>query len=288
MKYFDDVLIRSHLHYGIIKSEFPSSLNQLHYHDHYELYFQEQGKRRYFIKNYSYLLQPGDLLFIPPYALHQGDAEELDLENLQEHKRVIIYFDDYFCAELMKMSKELFDPFRQEGFILSINQQSQQQMKKLITIMLQEQTKREKGWLVRSKLLLGEVLFLVYRCCQSNKNIKTDRISLPENSKILEAIQYIQSNFHNKLSLEDVAGKLFIHPDYFSRLFKREMGISFVEYVNNTRIEYAKSLLQKNKMSVKEISELSGFENESTFSRNFKLFTGASPSEYRKRIQQNP
>lgn len=277
MKYFEDCLIRSHLHYGIVKSEFPSSIYPLHYHDHYELYFQEQGERRYFIKNYTYLLQSGDFLFIPPYALHQGDAE-----NLQEHKRTIFYFDDFFCADLMTMSKELFLPFRQEGFILSMDQQNQQQVKKLIVTMLQEQAQKEKGWMLRSKLLLGEVLFLAYRCCQSNKNVKPGRLSLPKNTKILEAVQYIQSNFHNKLSLEDVANKLFIHPDYFCRLFKQEMGISFVEYVNNTRIAYAKEMLKKSKMTVNEISELCGFGNSNTFSRTFKAFTSISPSEYRK------
>ena len=283
MKYFENVLIRSNTHYGISKSEIPSSKMYLHYHDHYELYFQEQGKRRYWVKNCNYLLQSGDLLFIPPFALHQADAE-----TFHEHKRTIIYFDDLFCAELMKMSKELFAPFRQEEFILSLDQQTRQQIKELSLIMMQEQTKREKGWLIRSKLLLGEVLFLAYRCCQSNKNNTAEHLSLPKSPKILEAVQYIESNFHNKLSLEDVAGKLFIHPDYFCRLFKQEVGISFVEYVNNTRIEYAKGLLKKNKVTVKEVSELSGFENDSTFSRTFKSFTGISPSEYRKRNQQKP
>ncbi|MDY4976250.1 MAG: AraC family transcriptional regulator [Clostridia bacterium] len=283
MKCFEDVLIRTNMHYGIAQAEFPGSKMYLHYHDHYELYFQEQGERRYFIKNNTYLLQSGDLLFIPPFALHQADAE-----SPQEHKRTVFYFDDLFCAELMNMSKELFAPFRQEGFILSIDPQNQQQLKELISLMVQEQTKREKGWLIRSKLLLGEVLLLIYRCCKSNKNTTEKHLALPENSIISEAIQYIQSNFHNKLSLEDVAGRLFIHPDYFCRLFKQEMGISFVEYVNNTRIEYAKGLLEKNKMTVKEVSELSGFENDSTFSRTFKSFTGISPSEYRKRNQQKP
>ncbi len=239
-------------------------------------FFQEKETRVFMISSTPYSLHEGDLVFLPHYMLHQAKVGTCPI-----NKRTLFYFDDFFCNALKQVSDKLLILFEQKTPIVSLNKDAQKKMSELILLMTQEQINRDKGWLTYSTLLLGEVLFLALRCSYS-QNIESKPLFPIQNPKITAGIHYIQANFHNKLSLEDVASKLYIHPTYFCRLFKQEIGINFVTYVNTIRIEYAKEQLLKSKLTLKEISELSGFENDSTFSHTFKQLTGISPSKYRK------
>lgn len=74
-----------------------------------------------------------------------------------------------------------------------------------------------------------------------------------------------------------------ISPVYLSRLFKKEEGINFIDYLNQYRIEVAKKLLQDIRYHIIEVADLSGFHNTRYFSKIFKKAVGITPSEYRKR-----
>ena len=72
-------------------------------------------------------------------------------------------------------------------------------------------------------------------------------------------------------------------PVYLSRLFKKEEGINFVDYLNQYRIDVSKNLLRDVKYNVLDVADLSGFSNTRYFSKIFKKAVGITPSEYRKR-----
>lgn len=278
MKYYQQILLRTNVPFGISQSYYPRSSVDNHYHDHYELYYQEAGERKYFIKTHSYTIHTGDVVFIPPFALHHANKTEPG-----KTQRSVLYFSPQFCKELRDMSRQLFYHFENGNFIVSLDQPEQKKMKSILDTMMAEQRSRKKDFWISAKLLLGEILLLTNRSSQHMAGMTKKRIEPPMNPKILEAAKYIQSNFHNKLTLSDVASRLFINPSYLCRLFKQEMGFTFVEYVNYVRIETAKETIRKEEYSIAEIAELCGFENDSTFSRTFKTFTGISPSQYRKK-----
>jgi two-component system response regulator YesN len=102
-------------------------------------------------------------------------------------------------------------------------------------------------------------------------------------SEIFQASQYVERNLGRKITLEDVANVLHLHPNYFSKLFKHEKGINFNEYVTKKKIEEAKKLLIENNKSIKEVTDLLGFANQSYFIKVFKEYTGNTPYEYAKR-----
>jgi two-component system, response regulator YesN len=99
--------------------------------------------------------------------------------------------------------------------------------------------------------------------------------------EILDAISYVSMNLEKRVSLEEVAGYLFLNQSYFSRLFKKEMGETFVEYVTKMKITRAKELLEQTADSVGKICERLGYDNQSYFIKLFKNHVGFTPIEYR-------
>ena len=100
---------------------------------------------------------------------------------------------------------------------------------------------------------------------------------------IHKATLYIHQNYDQKITLESIAQIVYLSPAYFSRIFKKEMGITFNAFVNNIRIEKSKSLLKDNKLKMLDIALMVGFESQSYFTKVFKKTTGISPLKYREK-----
>ena len=99
---------------------------------------------------------------------------------------------------------------------------------------------------------------------------------------IIAATKFIKENYHVDISRDDVATEINLNPSYFSKLFKEQMGESFVSYLRRIRIEKAISHLENTNDSVKEISKKVGYLDSNYFSRLFYKHTGFTPCEYRK------
>lgn len=100
--------------------------------------------------------------------------------------------------------------------------------------------------------------------------------------QIVRAVDYIICHLHSRILIEDTAEYLKISPSYLSRLFKKEIGVSFSEYVNKLKIEEAASLLLYTKYSDTEISNLLAFSSQSYFIKVFKKYMGTTPKKYKK------
>ena len=99
---------------------------------------------------------------------------------------------------------------------------------------------------------------------------------------VRDAIFYINANYMEKLTLENVAATVHISPSYLSKLFNAETGQSFKNYLNDVRIEESKKLLETKDMSLLEISNAVGFADQSYYSKVFKSLTGLAPKDWRK------
>lgn len=101
------------------------------------------------------------------------------------------------------------------------------------------------------------------------------------NGTISDAMQYIDKNFHRELSLEEVSREVYVSPYYFSKLFKEQTGMNYIEYLTQKRMEAAKLLLQDRKLTIKQICNKIGYSDPNYFSRLFRKIEGLTPSEYR-------
>ncbi|MEH6991866.1 response regulator [Neobacillus drentensis] len=105
--------------------------------------------------------------------------------------------------------------------------------------------------------------------------------SQTKRSEILDAIGYVSRNLEKRISLEEVSSYLFLNQSYFSRLFKKEVGENFVEFVTKMKITRAKELLEQTPDSVGKICERLGYDNQSYFIKLFKTHVGVTPIEFR-------
>ncbi|NQX67805.1 helix-turn-helix domain-containing protein [Paenibacillus alba] len=104
---------------------------------------------------------------------------------------------------------------------------------------------------------------------------------LSKRPEVLDACQYVSLHLNKKISLDEVSEQLFLNPSYFSRLFKKETGETFIEYVNRMKVERAKELLDQTNLAVSKIGESLGYDNHSYFIKMFKSVAGMTPLEYR-------
>jgi two-component system, response regulator YesN len=130
-------------------------------------------------------------------------------------------------------------------------------------------------------ILSGEVLFDIihnmlifcYRLCD-----QVEKEELSYNSILIKkAIQYINEHYTTPITLEEISAYVNRNSQYFSSMFKKQMGCTYTEYLQMKRIKEAQSLLKESTMTIAEIAERVGFTDPNYFSRVFKNITGYSP-----------
>nr|WP_235270885.1 AraC family transcriptional regulator [Flavobacterium sp. 316] len=107
-------------------------------------------------------------------------------------------------------------------------------------------------------------------------NSKTINIDSP----IVASIEYIKNNIQNPIQLKDLCEKACMSTTSFYRNFKKELGISPIEYILNEKIKFAKKLLSNPKIQINEVSYATGFEDCNYFIRLFKKYEGVTPKQY--------
>ena len=130
--------------------------------------------------------------------------------------------------------------------------------------------------------VISSTLALVQPVSNSDET-HTSSAHLDKNFHIVnKAIEYINLNFQNPISRDDVASALYLSPAYFGRIFKKHTGCSFTEYLTQVRMEASIELLKSNH-SVQEIAHMVGYNNIRHFTRTFRAMYGCPPREYRIR-----
>ncbi len=129
--------------------------------------------------------------------------------------------------------------------------------------------------------LIGHLYLFLDYLTQSSKSTKLVQSSKMSDYYIKEAIHYIEQNFQNNISVEDIASVCGINRSYFGKIFRNTLGRSPQEFLINYRMTKAAELLKLTSLSIAEISSAVGYENQLHFSRAFKKIYGISPREWR-------
>lgn len=107
-------------------------------------------------------------------------------------------------------------------------------------------------------------------------------IGLNEVSGIIKkSISYMEKHYKENISLQDVAKAVYLNPSYFSKLFKEQTGIRFIDYLNKIRVEQSKKYLRQLDMNISEVALNSGFCDQSYYTRVFKGIEGITPGKWR-------
>ena len=129
--------------------------------------------------------------------------------------------------------------------------------------------------------LIGHLYLFLDYLTQSAKSKKLVQSSKMSDYYIKEAINYIEQNFQNNITIEDIAAVCGINRSYFGKIFRNSIGRSPQEFLMNYRMVKATELLKLTSLSIAEIGSAVGYENQLHFSRAFKTIYGISPREWR-------
>ena len=136
--------------------------------------------------------------------------------------------------------------------------------------------------------ILKPVNYEEFGACIDNLKIALFRQQLPqeetqgEERPIMAITRYLQEHLSEDISLSILAEEFHLSAQYISQLFKSEIGVNFLAYLTNIRMERAKKLLLSTALSIGEISEQLGFGDYRVFTKVFKKSEGVTPSQYRR------
>lgn len=116
------------------------------------------------------------------------------------------------------------------------------------------------------------------------ENLSSERDSGSTAGMVKKVLAYINENYQRELSLTELSRIIFLSPDYFSRVFKEQVGFTFSEYILRMRIDKAKELLAETDLPMGEVGRKVGYPDPNYFSRIFGRVAGVSPSRYRQMI----
>jgi YesN/AraC family two-component response regulator len=103
--------------------------------------------------------------------------------------------------------------------------------------------------------------------------------------EIAAAVEQIDASFREGISLDSVATHISMTSSYFSKLFKQEVGMNFLQYLTKKRLDYAKQMMAEMDRSMLDIAMEAGFREQNYFGKVFKKHTGLTPLEYKKQIR---
>jgi AraC-like DNA-binding protein len=152
---------------------------------------------------------------------------------------------------------------------------------------LRETMKDEMNYIVEHKdaspfHLIGHLYLFIDALTRSAATMKVSKGSKLQDFYIHEALVFIENNFQNDISVEDIANVCGLNRSYFGKIFKNGTGKSPQEFLLNYRMTKAAELLKLTKLSIGDIGNAVGYPNQLHFSRAFKNIYGVSPREWRK------
>lgn len=232
----------------------------LHWHEFYEIEYILSGSGTFYINDVAFPARPQTLFFMTPLDFQRITVTEpIRLLNLMfEERRIHPELLDHLttCAALPD-----FDPAWLHR--------------------LREEAAANRTWnALFIDQLLGCILIEVSRGMPRRPDEDLSA-SLPP--AVRQALRLIRLRFRDDITLESVAAAVGFSPSYFSTLFHRSLGTTFVAYLASLRLDYAAKLLKMTDLSVTDVCFYSGFNNFSHFLRSFKARYGLSPLTYRKR-----
>lgn len=243
------------------------AMHDLHSHPHYELYFLSKGSRTFFLSNALYKLEAPAIVVIPPHVMHKTEGSAFERYNVNVS---VDYLNDFEKETLEKKALCIVKPKpTEEAELLHILH------------LLNTVDRRQKHGESIFNTLFSYFIFTVDRLAGSNQTPHTQtKNSIP--TLILKVIDYINENYDQKQTLDELAKYFFVSRSTLIYNFKKYTNCSLIDFLLNVRLTKAKELLLNTKKSVSEIAELCGFCSANYFGLIFKKKENLSPANFRK------
>ncbi|MDN3019415.1 AraC family transcriptional regulator [Paenibacillus sp. BSR1-1] len=230
-----------------------------------EIIFIEHGRSDFKFEANRFVGKEGDLIILNPSSKIEGK------HNIDDPlKGISICFSNLHIKG------------NQKGFLIEPKvlpvihlQEEKGEIQNYLNAILSEYDAKRAGYQDIISSILQTVVIKVTRLLKNGNHSS-------HSSLCLEVKKYIEENFRQELTLDDLANMVYVSPYHLAHVFKQEVGLPPIQYMIQCRIEEAKGLLEHSELSVREISSLIGYENANYFNLLFKKMTGKPPGKYRK------
>ncbi|KRM43847.1 AraC family transcriptional regulator [Lentilactobacillus parafarraginis] len=279
MKFFSFTLKKPVLYY--MGGEFQVSESWKHrslYHKgDYEIIFCNRGPIYIQVGTQQFELRQNQVLIVPPFTHYFGYRENASgadfywLHFFPQEKVTTFDAEESEVISRLKMNTA----GKHDDVTLPIMFDLPDYDDAVVTIHKILAAKKKITYMEKRDFLTSALLIELFDSYVNQHNPDGDA------AKIDYIKEWIRSHMANTLNVEEVANCVNLNRDYLTRIFKRQTGMTVLQYINKQRIDVATTLLVRTEMSIKEIAYSSYFTNPKMFMRRFKRETGLSPSEYR-------
>ena len=237
-----------------------------HYHGSFEFYYMKEGRCSYFIGERAYEVVSGDIILIPAGTIHRTNY------NSRTHSRYLVNFaPDFICADILSAAVEL-------GYLYS-NKSISAHIEAIFSLIENEYNKKDSLSLHALKTHTEQLLLMMIR------NTNEKKKETEGNSIVEKTVKHIQENYMNEVRLSAVARLMNVSAEHLSRLFKKETGFGFNEYLTLYRLQRAEYILANEPgRAIGEIAYFCGFNDSNYFSFKFKERYGVSPTKAREGV----
>lgn len=254
----------------------PEDIVQLHSHNFYEIIWCRSENIHYSLGAEHFLLQPGDVVFIPPEVVHYP----LALDRLTEpYCRYVMWLSAAFVQELGHSFPDLVDRLNlKQPYVLRTDKAIFHTWFSYFYEAKLAEQRHSPGW--EAEICAQAILLLVslFRFIAN----RSDSIAGAEKQDLFDKVlTYIEEHLSDKITLGMVAHNFFVSSRSISQLFQNRLNVSFYRYIIQRRLIAAKVLIQRNIPFEKVAIEV-GFPDYSNFYRAFKKEYGSSPTKYKK------
>ncbi|WP_298307128.1 AraC family transcriptional regulator [Flavobacterium sp.] len=250
----------------------------IHYHPEYEINFIKNGKGvRRIVGDHIEEIDDIELVLVGPNLYHGWELNTCKSKKI--HEITIQFHSDLFDEDLL--SRRIMSSIK-EMFNRSIH-----------GILFSKKTANDlQERISRLSRLEGMDYFLeIVSILQDMANSRNQRLlstytidydKFEDDDKMKLVYEFVQKNFAEKISLDDVSDVAMMSAVSFNRFIKKRTGKTFVNYLNDIRVGYAARWLVEKDLSISEIAFKSGFNNIANFNRIFKSIKKSTPSQYRE------
>ncbi len=266
------------IHISHRKRDTKYAMPEYHSHvDHYEVYYLMTGRRKYFIEDRAYYVNPGNLVFIRKGVLHRTFQV-----NDHTHERLLINFTERYLEDTSESHSALLQAIFDKTLIIQLSGHEKHEFEQILFTIIREIKEKGEGFELYLRALSYQLLVTSKRYLNRNR-ARMQEFKGSVHHKMTDIIHYINKHYrYSELSLASVAREFYISPYYLSRIFKVATGFTYSEYLNHVRIQEAQRLLRESDIKIIDIAGKVGFNSLTHFGRVFKRNTRYAPTFYRK------
>ncbi len=247
-----------------------------HWHDEFEIIYLEKGLASFSIDGQEYRLSPHQFLFVNCGSIHSGKAVE------SPEAFAIVFNLNMLCSEEPDICKAKYLQPVETRKLSVPNFIEDTFLGELIFSLIKIWKEKTYSY----ELYVKSNLFMIFYHLFNKGYIVDSNYDREFNSKlekIKAALDYINLNYSNPLSTEELSKITNLSKYYFCRLFKEITHLTPIDYINKFRVEKALELIKNTNLSISEIAFEVGFNNVSYFIKIFKEYMGMTPLQYKKK-----